>query len=180
MKMKAKSTEKSILGHFGRPRPFWGSIRTRLGQFLDAQIPSQSRSWGAPGEPRAATSHPKACPPRPKDAPRDSGQLPRRSHRCSRRTTESEALADRFLIDFQSTRGSSKVRFVSLLQVFCRCRTFCAPNACRVQQPRKNNRFGLQNRGLGRPGDPLASKFESQNGQVRGASEVPAGPANIF
>ena len=137
------------------------------------------------GAPRASQERPRAVQKRRRGAPETlqepPGQLPRRSERRSRRQPQSEALADRFLIDFRSTRGGSEVRFALVFTVFFRCRTFCASNACRTQKLRKNNRFGLQNRGPGRPGDPRASKFEQQNGQVerKSALEVPAGPPKI-
>ena len=77
--MKPKSTKnrrKIDFGRFGRPRPFRGRVRTRSGRFLDIHMPPQSRSWGAPGAPRAARSHPKASPGQPRDAPRARGAIP--------------------------------------------------------------------------------------------------------
>ena len=65
--------EKSTLGQFRRPRSLQGRVRTRLGRFLDTQMPAQSRSWGAQGEPRAARSCLKASLGHPRDAPRASG-----------------------------------------------------------------------------------------------------------
>ena len=65
--------EKSTLGQFRRPRALQGRVRTRLGRFLDTQMPAQSRSWGAQGEPRAARSCLKASLGHPRDAPRASG-----------------------------------------------------------------------------------------------------------
>ena len=43
-------------------------------------------------------------------------------------------------------RGSSEVRFVSLLPVFYRCRTFCASNACRAQKLEKTAVSGSKNK----------------------------------
>ena len=110
------------------------------------------------------------------------GQLPRRSQRHPRRQTQSEALADRFLINFRSMRGSSEVCFVLVFTVFFRCWTFGASNARRTEKLRKNCCFGLENRGLGRPGEARASKFERQNGQVgrKSALEAPPGAPNFF
>ena len=65
------------------------------------------------------------------------GQLPRRSQRRSRHQTQSEWLADRFLIDFGSMRGNSEVRFVLVFTVFFRCRTFGALIARRLEKSRK-------------------------------------------
>ena len=65
--------EKSALGQFRRPRSLQGRVRTRLGRFFDTQMPAQSRSWGAQGEPRAARSCLKASLGHPRDAPRASG-----------------------------------------------------------------------------------------------------------
>ena len=69
---RPKIDEKSILGHFGRPRLFRGRVRTRSGRLWDVQMPPQGRSWDAPGGPRAARSRPKASPGRRGDAPRPS------------------------------------------------------------------------------------------------------------
>ena len=138
------------------------------------------------GTSRASHERPRAVQRRRRSAPEmlqePPGHLPRRLPCHSRRQTQLEALADRFLIDFRSMRRSSEAYFVLVFTMFFRCRTFCASNACRTQKPRKNSRFGLQNRGPGRLGDPRASKFERQNGQDerRCASEVPPGPPKIF
>ena len=50
--------------------------------------------------------------------------------------------------------------------MFCAHQTFFASNSRRMKKPRRNCRFGLENLGPGRPGEPRASKFERQNGQV--------------
>ena len=79
-------------------------------------------------------------------------------------------------------RGSSEVCFVLVFTVFFRCWTFGASNARRTEKLRKNCCFGLENRGLGRPGEARASKFERQNGQVgrKSALEAPPGAPNFF
>ena len=87
--------KKLILSRFGRPMPFWGRVRTRSGWLLDAQMPPQSRSWDAPGEPRVARNHPKSSPGRPEDAPRLSRWAVQAfvQHR-----TASNTSSDRFLV----------------------------------------------------------------------------------
>ena len=80
---------KSILGRIGRPKPFRGCVRTRSGRLLDTQMPPQSRSWGAPGAPRAARSRPQAIQGRPRDAPRAFGataKTPVRAVRMAQRS----------------------------------------------------------------------------------------------
>ena len=167
----------------------WGA-QSRLG---DASRRARDGFWTPKCRPKADLGTPRASQERPRAVQRHRrgapemlqeppGHLPRRLPCHSRRQTQLEALADRFLIDFRSMRRSSEAYFVSVFAMFSRCGTFCASNACRTQKPRKNSRFGLPNRGPGRPGDPRASKFERQNGQVerKSASEVPPGPLKIF
>ena len=72
-RMAPKSPKKSISGRLGRPKRFRGRVWTCSGRFLDTQMLPQSRSWGAPGGPRAARRRPKASPGRPRDAPRAFG-----------------------------------------------------------------------------------------------------------
>ena len=110
--------DKSILGRFGRPKPFRGRVRTCSGRLLDAQMLPQSRSWVAPDEPRAVKSCPKARRGIPDTLQVPPGQLSRRSQGRSRRQTQSQALPDRFWSDFRSMRGSSEVHFVLVLTVF--------------------------------------------------------------
>ena len=110
------------------------------------------------GAPRASQERPGAVQKRrwgtPETLQEPRGHLPRRSQRRSRRRTQSEALADRFWIDFQSMRRSSEVCFVLVFTVFFRCRTFFALIARRAGKSRKNRRFGLENRGSGRQVGP--------------------------
>ena len=81
---RPKIDEKSFLSHFGRPRPYRGRVRTCLGHFLNAQMPPQSRSWGALGSPRVAKSRQKAPPGQPRDAPRARGAIPKTSASAAR------------------------------------------------------------------------------------------------
>ena len=69
---RAKIDEKSILSRPGRPKSFWGRLRTRSERPLDTQMTPQGRSGDAPGRPRVPRSRPKALPCRPRDAPRAS------------------------------------------------------------------------------------------------------------
>ena len=137
------------------------------------------------GTPRAGQEQPGAIQKRPRAAPETLqeplGPLPRRSEAPFASPNAVGSACGSIFERFWSTRGSFEVRFVSLLPVFYRCRTFCASNARRSQTPRKNSRFGLQNRGPGRPGDPRASKFERPNGQVerKSALDAPPGPPKI-
>ena len=110
------------------------------------------------------------------------GRLPRRPLALFASPNEVGSVCGSIFNRFRSSRGSSEVRFVSLLPVFYRCRTLCASNACRTHKPRKNSRFGVQNQGSGRPGGHRASKFGRQNGQDerKCASEVPLGLPKIF
>ena len=66
---RQKIADISILGGFGRSKPFRGRARMRSGRLRDAQQPPQGRSWSGLGEPRAAGSRPKASPGRARDTP---------------------------------------------------------------------------------------------------------------
>ena len=66
---RQKIADISILGGFGRSKPFRGRARMRSGRLRNAQQPPQGRSWSALGEPRAAGSRPKASPGRARDTP---------------------------------------------------------------------------------------------------------------
>ena len=180
--MKPKSTKnRSGTGSGAQGRFGDASRRARDGFWTPKCRPKADR-----GTPRAGQEWPGAVQKRPRGAPETlqepPGPLPRRSEAPFASPNAVGSACGSIFERFWSTRGSSEVRFVSLLPVFYRCRTFCASNACRTQKPRKNSRFRLQNRGPGRPGDPRASKFERQNGQVerKSTSEVPAGPPKIF
>ena len=76
---------------------FRGGVQKRSERFLDTQMPSQtwtqSRSWGAPGEPRAARSRPKASPGTPKTLQDPPDVL-------SERLRSTERLRTRLQIDF--------------------------------------------------------------------------------
>ena len=114
--------QKSIPGHFGRPRPFQGRVRTRLGlvrtrpgQLLDAHRPPQGRSWGVLDGPGASRRRSKTTPGRPADAlrpPRSTVQA------CLEHRAPSNALAERFFDVFVSSRENTDVRFASVLMVF--------------------------------------------------------------
>ncbi|MEC7214867.1 MAG: hypothetical protein VXW26_10690 [SAR324 cluster bacterium] len=70
--------------------------------------------------------------------------------------------------------SSSEVRFVLVFTMFFRCWTLCASNIRSTQKLRKNKRFGLENRGPGRPGEVRTSRFERQNDQVGRQSALEA------
>ena len=72
-----KIDEHLILSRPGRPKSFWGLLRTRSGRLLDTQMTLQGRSRDAPGGRRAAKSRPKAFPGSPRDTPRASGTIPK-------------------------------------------------------------------------------------------------------
>ena len=70
--------------------------------------------------------------------------------------------------------SSSEVRFVLVFTMFFRCWTFYAWNVRDTQKFRKNTRFGLENRGPGRPGEVRTSRFKRQNDQVGRQSALEA------
>ena len=74
------------------------------------------RSWDGPGASKSAPGTLQARQERSRTL-REGSQDTRGSR--SRRQTQSEAPADRFLTVFGLLRGSSDVRFVPLLPVFC-------------------------------------------------------------
>ena len=157
-----------------------------FGRARDGCWTPKCRLKADPGAPQAHQERPGAVQKRSQGAQETLqellGPLPRRPYAPFGWPSAVGSVCGSIFKRFWSKRGSSEVRFVSLLPVFYRCRTVCALNVCRTQKPRKNCRFWLQNRGLGRPGDPRASKFESQTGQVerKSASDAPAGAANFF
>ena len=162
--------QKSILGHLGRPKPFRERVGTHSGRFLDAQVLLQSRSWGTPGEPRAARSRPKASPGRPEDAPRPSWWLIRALvvHR-----TASNASSDRFLVAFFVSRENSDVPRVPVFTVFCWVRTKLAPNVDERQQTSKVEPFGPPK---SRPGAScwLEKRARATSGCTQNAAETSA------
>ena len=106
---RPKIDKKSILGRFGRPKPFRGRVRTRPGPLLDAKMAPKSLSGDAPGGPRAAKSRRKESPGRLKDVPRASGTAPKTLVSPVRVAKRSEK---RWQIDFECfwlTHGHSKV-----------------------------------------------------------------------
>ena len=77
------------------------------------------------------------------------------------------ALAERpgelIFVNVGMSRGSSDVRSVPFLPMFCRCRTICASQASRTAKPRKNIPFEVENRRLGRPGRLPDGWWEQKN-----------------
>ena len=63
-----------------------------------------------------------------------------------------ERPAERIFVNVGMSRGSSDLRSVPFLLMFCRCRAICASLAPRTAKPRKNIRLELENRRLRRPG----------------------------
>ena len=63
-----------------------------------------------------------------------------------------ERPAERIFVNVGMSRGSSDVRSVPFLLMFCRCRAICASQAPRTAKPRKNIRLELENQRLRRPG----------------------------
>ena len=106
---------------------FWAVLGNQ-GRFGDASGSAGDGFWTPKCRPTADLGTPRAAQERPgvvqkrrrgtpetfQEAPR---QLPRRSQRRSRHQTQSEWLADRFLIDFGSMRGNSEVRLQSVFDV---------------------------------------------------------------
>ena len=113
---RRKIDEKSLLGGFGRPKPFRGRVGTRPGRARGAPKLGRERSWDAPGAPRAAGRRPRASPGRSQDAP---GPVRSDIEVRAARLTQSDASSERFFIDFDSSRESSDVLFVSVFTVFC-------------------------------------------------------------
>ena len=106
---RRKIDEKSILGRFRRPKPFWGRVRTRSGRLWDAQVAPQSRPGDAPGDPRAARRRPKASPGQLRGAPRASGTHPKTLVGAVRVAKRSQKRCGLVLERFRSTRGCSEV-----------------------------------------------------------------------
>ena len=152
-----KSTKNRSWAVLGAPGRFGdASGRARDGFWtpkchpkVDLGAPWASQEW-----PRAVQKRRRGTPETLQEPP---GQFPRRSQAPLASPSAVGSVCGSIFERFQSTHGSSEVRFVSLLPVFYRCRTFCASNACRTQKPRKNSRLGLENRGSGRPRKPRAS-----------------------
>ena len=118
---RPKIDEKSFLSHFGRPRPYRGRVRTCLGHFLNAQMPPQSRSWGALGKPRVAKSRPKASPGRTRDAPRASGTAPKTLGTLFASPTSvgsaCGSVFDRFSVNARRLRSTFRVGFCSVFSM---------------------------------------------------------------
>ena len=138
------------------------------------------------GAPWARQERPEAIQKRPQGSPETLpelvGPFPKRPQASLASPNAVGSVCGSIFQCFRWTRDGSEVRFVSLLPVFYRCRTFCASSACCTQKPRKNRRFRLENRDQGRPGNPRGSKLERPNGQAeqKSALEAPLGPPRIF
>ena len=153
---------------------FWAVGRAQ-GRFRNASKPAGDalgtptcRPKADPGAPLARPERPRIAQGRPQGASETLqerlGRFPRRPLALFASPIAVGSVCGSIFERFRPLRGSSEVRFVSLLPVFYRCRTFRASDACRTQKPRKNSRFGPQNRAPGRPGEPRASKLGHQNG----------------
>ena len=124
--------EKSILGRLGRPKPFRGRVLTHSGRFLDAQMQPRSRSWGTPGEPRAAKSCPKASPGHPFHAPSASGTTPKTlaTPSASPNAVGSArgSIFDRFSINARKLRSVFRIGFYSVFSMLDVWRVECPSN----------------------------------------------------
>ena len=101
----------------------------------------QDRSRQAPDRSRAA----KIAQWRPQGASetlqKRLGRLPRRPLALFASPIAVGSVCGSIFERFRPPRGRSEVRFVSLLPMFYRCRTFCASNACGTQKLRKKKPF---------------------------------------
>ena len=170
-----QNRRKIDLEPFRAPKPFRGRVRTRSGRLLDAQMPAQSRSWGAPGEPRAARSRPKASPGSPKTL-QDPPDGP------SERLRSTERLRTRLRIDFWLVLSCCAKTPMCLAYQFLQCFVGFARSSHRtcMSADKLRNRVilpsnieagsvrGTQNRAR-------ATQVERKN-----TSEVPAGPPKNF
>ena len=93
------------------------------------------------GAPSARQEWPKAVKKRPQGSPETlrelGGPFPKRPQAPLASPNAVGSVCGSIFQRFRWTRDGSEVRFVSLLPVFYRCRTFCASNACRAQKLRK-------------------------------------------
>ena len=168
-----QNRRKIDLEPFRAPKPFRGRVRTRSGRLLDAQMPAQSRSWGAPGEPRAARSRPKASPGTPKTL-QDPPDGP------SERLRSTERLRTRLRIDFWLVLSCCAKTPMCLAYQFLQCFVGFARSSHRTcmsaDKLRKPSHFALQHRSRERPRDPKSSPSDPGRAKkhvrsARGASE---------
>ena len=117
----AKIDKKSILRRLGRPKSFWGLLRTRSGRLLDTQMTAQDRSRDAPGGRRAAKSCPNASPGSPRDAPNASGTTPKMlvtSFASPNGIGSAEKwISLRFSIDARKLRSAFRIGFYRVLSM---------------------------------------------------------------
>ena len=118
---RAKIDEKLILSRLGRPKSFWGLLRTRSGRLLETQMTPQGRSRDAPGGRRAAKSRPKAFPGSPRDAPRAPGTIPKMlvTSFASPNGIGSAGkwISPRFSIDARKLRSAFRIGFYRVLSM---------------------------------------------------------------
>ena len=116
-----KIDEQSILSRPGRPKSFWGRLRTRSERLLGTQMTAQVPSRDAPGGRRAAKSFPNACPGNPRDAPRASGTTPKMlvTAFASPNGTGSAGkwISPRISIDARKLRSAFRIGFYRVLSM---------------------------------------------------------------
>ena len=149
-KSTSKIDEQSILSRPGRPKSFWGRLRTRSGRLLDTQMTPQGRSRDAPGGRRAAKSRPNASPGSPRDAPRASGTTPKMlvTSFASPNGIGSAGkwISFRFSIDARKLRSAFRIGFYRVLSMSDALRMERSPHGkTSKKQPSRapKSRFGV-------------------------------------
>ena len=166
---RQKVNAKSILGGFGRLKPFRGRTGTRSGQVGDAKKSPRGRSWSVWGGAGTFGNRPEPSRGRSKDAPGRLRSDPRVRlvHRAL-----SNTLAERFCNVFASSRESPKLEIRAPTQCFVRVRRSCRSVRTRRHKRRGNLHFSLENRAPAHAGSvPRAPGRAKSGGKTRARAQ---------
>ena len=175
---QSKIGPKSILGDRGVP----GSIQERLKKQPGRTQNGQGRVRDAPGalsgRPGVLQDSPSTFQERCRDAPEVHLERPKTLVKCVRVADSMlnafqdlrRTILDRFGFDAQQLRSAFRIGFYN---VFSMLDVLRIEHSCHAKTS-KNERFVLENRGPGHPGEAWTSRFERQNDQVGRQSALEA------
>ena len=175
---RAKIDKQSILSRPGRPKSFWGRLRTRSERLLGTQMTAQVRSRDAPGGRRAAKSRPNASPGSPRDAPRASGTTPKMlvTSFASPNGIGSAGkwISPRFSIDARKLRSAFRIGFYRVLSMSDAVRMERSPHRkTSKKQPSRapKSRFGASQ---GRSEEQVRAQKRPARAQIHARSALGA------
>ena len=153
---RSRDAPGTLRGCFGTLPDASGTLREAPGAFL-------GRSWDDPGTPRTTFEA------------SEKARGSRSQHKAAFGWS-----ADRFSTVFRMSCASAQVRFTSVLVGFRASRACCDTRRSERAKRRKNCRFGLENRGPGRPESSPSEPERARTGKLERKNELERAKSSDF